>query len=129
MACLVRSFGGGNQQFAGHATDAGAGDAMPSVNSPLPSDMKSMFSACCGACHVCITNGSFTARQMRQSMPFALNTPASSLKRGKCMLEQVGLKATGSANSTTVLPLNKVLLSTFCHAPSPRIGNVTYRTL
>ena len=35
-------------------------------------------------------------------MPFSLKTPASSLKRGRWALEQVGVKAPGSANSTTL---------------------------
>src|SRR5659263_81606 len=81
--------------------------------------------AFCSSFQVSITKGSLTDRQITLSIPFALNTPASSLKRGRCVLEQVGVKAPGSANSTTVLPLNNASLVTFCHSPLTRIGKVT----
>src|SRR5674476_812657 len=84
--------------------------------------------AFCSSFQVSITKGSLTDRQITLSIPFALNTLASSLKRGRWVLEQVGVKAPGSANSTTVLPLNRASLLTFCHSPSTRIGNVTLGT-
>ena len=53
-----------------------------------------------------ITNASFTARQTMLSTPLALNAAAFCTKPGRCLALQVGVKAPGTANSTTFLPLN-----------------------
>ena len=50
-----------------------------------------------------MTNGSLTEMQTIASMPWALNTGASSLKRGRCVDEHVGVNAPGSENTTTFL--------------------------
>src|SRR5262245_9560874 len=54
-----------------------------------------------------ITNASLTDRQAIVSTPLALSAPALCTNPGRCLAEQVGVKAPGRANSTTVLPLNR----------------------
>ena len=51
-----------------------------------------------------MTKASFTAMQAT-SMPFFLNSPNFSTYPGRCLAEQVGVKAPGTENSTTFLPL------------------------
>lgn len=51
--------------------------------------------------------------QQKEEVPFAFNTGANSLKRGTCDEEQVGVKAPGRENNTTVLPANRSSLVNF----------------
>src|SRR3546814_1074603 len=44
--------------------------------------------------------------QAMGSTPLALNSAAFCTKPGRCLAEQVGVKAPGTENSTTFLPLN-----------------------
>src|ERR1700690_2238254 len=53
-----------------------------------------------------MTNASLTAMQAMVSTPFALIASAFCTNPGKCLALQVGVKAPGTANSTTFLPLN-----------------------
>ena len=53
-----------------------------------------------------ITNTSLTAMQAMVSTPLARIWSASSTKPGRCLASHVGVKAPGTENSTTVLPLN-----------------------
>src|SRR4051794_17628890 len=75
------------------------------VNSPLPSDRNSTL-----PCppelfdHASRTKGSFTATQTTLSTPFCLKTSALAMKPGRCFRWQVGVKAPGTAKSTTFLP-------------------------
>jgi len=59
-----------------------------------------------------MTKASLTARQAITSTPFFLISAAFSTKPGRCLAEQVGVKAPGTANSTTFLPLKNSVLST-----------------
>jgi hypothetical protein len=52
-----------------------------------------------------ITKTSLTETQAIVSTPLAFSSAAFSLKPGRCLAEQVGVKAPGTANSATVLPL------------------------
>src|SRR5437660_9549033 len=52
-----------------------------------------------------MTNTSLTATQAMVSTPLALISAAWALKPGTCLTEQVGVKAPGTANRATVLPL------------------------
>src|SRR5579864_7289018 len=52
-----------------------------------------------------MTNTSFTAMQAMVSTPLARIWSASCTKPGRCLASQVGVKAPGTENSTTVLPL------------------------
>src|SRR5690606_28028998 len=61
----------------------------------------------------CITNGSLTAMQAT-SMPRSRKRAKFSTKPGRCRSEQVGVKAPGTANSTTLLSSNSVGVSTAC---------------
>ena len=47
-----------------------------------------------------------------------LMSPASCLNPGRCFAEQVGVKAPGTANSTTFLPLKKSSVQTVSNEPS-----------
>src|SRR5258707_3010295 len=51
-----------------------------------------------------MTKASLTDRQAITSTPLPLMSPASCLKPGRCLAEQVGVKAPGRANSATFLP-------------------------
>src|SRR5208282_559903 len=53
-----------------------------------------------------MTKASLTESQATVSTPLALTAAFFSMKPGRCLAEQVGVKAPGSANSTTFLPLN-----------------------
>lgn len=48
-----------------------------------------------------MTNASFTDTQAMVSTPLALSSSAFSMKPGRCLRLQVGVKAPGTANSTT----------------------------
>ena len=52
-----------------------------------------------------MTNASLTDRQAMVSTPLALIVSALATKPGRCAMEQPGVNAPGSANSTTFLPL------------------------
>src|SRR5581483_7963640 len=54
-----------------------------------------------------MTNASLTERQAILSTPFFLISSALPTKPGRCLAEQVGVNAPGSANNT-VLPLPKI---------------------
>ena len=62
------------------------------------------------------------------SMPCALNAGASSLKRGRCVDEQVGVKAPGSEKTTTFLPAKISSLVTLAHSPLRRMRKLTSGT-
>src|SRR4029077_17441539 len=66
------------------------------ILSPTPEDLPQAF----------ITNTSLTAMQAMVSTPLARIWSASSTKPGWCFASHVGVKAPGTENSTTVLPLN-----------------------
>ena len=54
-----------------------------------------------------MTKASLTERQAMASTPFPLMSLACWTKPGRCLAEQVGVKAPGRPNNTTVLPLNR----------------------
>src|SRR5262249_28930857 len=56
------------------------------------------------------TNGSFTAMHTTRSTPCFLKSSALSMKPGRCLRWQVGVKAPGTANRTTRLPANTSLV-------------------
>src|SRR5664279_5135408 len=59
-----------------------------------------------------ITKTSFTDTQAMVSMFLPFRSPACCTKPGICLAEQVGVKAPGTANRATRLPLNTCLLYT-----------------
>src|SRR4029453_7909859 len=76
------------------------------VSSPLPSaTMRTLPSAPCALPQAPMTKASFTDRQTTSSMPLPRRSAALSTNPGRCFIEQVGVNAPGTANSTTVLPL------------------------
>src|SRR5512141_425385 len=76
------------------------------ANSPLPSARKSILpSAPVAFFQASITNASLTPVTAMVLMPFALNAATLFRKLGMCRLLQVGVKAPGTANSATFLPL------------------------
>src|SRR5690554_3434651 len=100
-------------------------NAVPSISrpsarakSPLPSEsMRSPAGTCWLSPQACITKGSLTAMQAT-SMPRSLNSSKRSTKPGRWCSEQVGVKAPGTANSTTFLCANRVGVSMVCTPPS-----------
>ena len=58
-----------------------------------------------------MTKASFTAMQAIASTPLARNASACSLKPGRWRAEQVGVKAPGTPNSTTVRPAKNSAVS------------------
>src|SRR5476651_1188213 len=80
--------------------------SMALANSPLPSARNSILpSAPVDFFQASITKASLTAVTAMVSMPLALRAAALSTKLGKCVLVQVGVKAPGTANRATFLPL------------------------
>src|SRR5262249_24278269 len=74
--------------------------------SPLPSaSINTRSPTPCALPQAFITNTSFTAMQAMVSTPLAWIWSASCTKPGRCLASQVGGKAPGTENSTTVLPL------------------------
>src|SRR6185503_16808622 len=72
----------------------------------LPSARNSIASAPADFFQAFITNTSLTPVTAMVSMPLALIAAAFFTKPGRWLLLQVGVKAPGTANSTTFLPLN-----------------------
>src|ERR1700692_2244299 len=76
------------------------------ANSPLPSDRNSILpSAPVDFFQASMTKASLTAVTAMVSTPLALKAAALFTKLGICMLVQVGVKAPGTANRATFLPL------------------------
>src|SRR2546430_9348043 len=75
-----------------------------------------------------MTNGSLTEMQTMESMPCALDGGVSSLNRGKCVDEHVGVNAPGSEKTTTFLPAKMSSLVTVVHSPLRRIRKLTSGT-
>src|SRR5215469_92965 len=74
--------------------------------SPLPSASINTRSPTPWALpHAFITKTSFTAMQAMVSTPLARIWSASCTKPGRCLASHVGVKAPGTENNTTVLPL------------------------
>src|SRR5258705_2938939 len=88
----------------------------------LPSARNSIASASAPAdfFQAFITNTSLTPVTAMVSMPLALIAAAFFTKPGRWLLLQVGVKAPGTANSTTFLPLNNSSV-VFGFGPSPVI--------
>src|SRR5262245_10989603 len=75
------------------------------ANSPLPSARKSILSAPVAFFQASITNTSLTDVSATALTPFALIASACWVIEGTCILWQVPVKAPGTANSATFLPL------------------------
>ena len=90
------------------------------VNSPLPSaTMRTLPAESLAFPHAPMTKASLTERQTISSTPLALIARACSRKPGRCFREQVGVKAPGTAKSTTRLPLKTSPTVTSFGPPSP----------
>ncbi len=77
------------------------------VKAPLPSASMTMSSPTPWSLpQAFITKTSLTETQAMVSTPLALKSAAWVLKPGRCLAEQVGVKAPGTANRATVLPPN-----------------------
>src|ERR1700675_201744 len=87
---------------------------------PLPSARNSIASPPEAFFHASITNTSLTPVTAMVSMPLPLIAAAFFTKPGRWFLWQVGVKAPGTANSTTFLPLNNSSV-VFGFGPSPVI--------
>jgi len=93
--------------------------SMALANSALPSERNSTFpSAPDDFFQASMTNTSLTPVTAMVSMPLPLMAPALSTKLGRCSLLQVGVKAPGTANNTTFLPL-KISSVVLGLGPSP----------
>src|SRR5438094_317166 len=68
--------------------------------------------------HASMTKASFTATHTMSSTPLARIFWASATKPGRCFMEQVGVKAPGTAKRTTLFPLNISPRATSFGAPS-----------
>ena len=60
-----------------------------------------------------MTKASFTDTQAISSTPLAVMASASAMKPGRCFCEQVGVKAPGTANSTTLRPAKYASVETW----------------
>src|ERR1700761_3760349 len=100
------------------------------VKSPLPSASIRMsvptpwFSP-----QAFITNTSLTETQAMVSTPLALKSATCCLKLGRCLAEQVGVKAPGTANSATFLPANSASVVSGPGPSAPKGVNVAAGTL
>uniref|UniRef100_A0A8R7QPP5 Uncharacterized protein n=1 Tax=Triticum urartu TaxID=4572 RepID=A0A8R7QPP5_TRIUA len=89
------------------------------VSSMLPSD-----SSCTSSprprlsFHAFITKASFTETHATVSTPLARSSPAFSMNPGRCFCEQVGVKAPGTAKSTTFFPAVSSPTVTVLSSPS-----------
>src|SRR5262245_45631747 len=89
------------------------------ANSALPSaSIITLSPAPLSLPHASITNASFTEMHAIRSTPFALMSLACAMKPGRCCIEQVGVNAPGTANSTVFLPANSSPVETSCILPS-----------
>src|ERR1700690_1666962 len=80
--------------------------SMALANSPLPSARKSILPVAPVAFfQASITNASLTPVTAMAFTPLALKVSTLLRKLGMCRLLQVGVKAPGTANSATFLPL------------------------
>ncbi len=96
------------------------------VNSPLPSaSMHTVSPTCCASAHAPITNGSLTDRQATVSTPFSFSWSWRTTKLGRWKSEQVGVKAPGTAKSTT---FPEPSTSAVCTWVGPSGPNVITRT-
>src|SRR6185437_13264252 len=87
--------------------DASSTMSTPLANSALPSARKSILpSPPVASAHFFMTKASLTAVTATVSTPFFLKASMLLRKLGMCRLVQVGVKAPGTANSATFLPLN-----------------------
>src|SRR6188472_2078893 len=75
-----------------------------------------------------MTNGSLTETQTIASMPCARNAGASSLKRGRCVDEHVGVNAPGSEKTTTFLFAKMSSVVIVAQSPLRRTRNATSGT-
>src|SRR5690606_23204660 len=71
------------------------------------------------------TKASLTAVATISSTPFAFSSPAFSTKPGRCLAEQVGVKAPGTENRATFLPAKYSPLWTFSGPFSVALTSVT----
>src|ERR1700728_3500517 len=89
------------------APDASSDKSNALANSALPSDKNSILGpAPVDFFHASNTNTSLTPVTAIVSTPLLLKASAFLRKPGRWLLLQVGVKAPGTANSTTRLPLN-----------------------
>src|SRR3990170_1559390 len=85
------------------------------VKSPLPSaSIVTLSPTFWFLPQASMTKASLTDRQAMVSTPLARILSACWTKLGRCFAEQVGVKAPGSANSTTFLPLNRSSVVIVC---------------
>src|SRR5579863_9861198 len=100
------------------------------VKSPLPSASISTSSPTpWSSPQAFITNTSFTDTQAMVSTPLAFSSAACALKPGRCLAEQVGVKAPGTANSATFFPANSSSLEIGFGPSAPKVVNVALGTL
>src|SRR5258706_1559680 len=100
------------------------------ANSALPSaSIITLSPAPLSLPHASITNASFTETHAIRSTPFALMSFACAMKPGRCCIEQVGVNAPGTANSTAFLPANSSPVDTSDILPSTIVLIFTSGTL
>src|SRR5580658_10415547 len=91
------------------------------VKSPLPSaSIRISLPTPWFSPQAFITNTSLTLTQAMVSTPLDFSSAACSLKLGRCLAEQVGVKAPGTANRPTVLPANS---ASVVSGPGPSAPN------
>src|SRR3990172_3711297 len=85
------------------------------VKSPLPSaSIVTLSPTFWFLPQASMTKASLTDRQAMVLTPLARILSASWTKLGRCLSDQVGVNARGSANSTTFLPLNRSSVVIVC---------------
>src|SRR3546814_4971166 len=84
------------------SSDVCSSDLSALAKAALPSASSFTLSPTCWSLpQASITKASLTAMQAMVSTPLALNSAAFCTKPGRCLAEQVGVKAPGTENSTT----------------------------
>src|SRR6185503_16527214 len=110
--------------------DASSPSPMALVKSPLPSaSIRTSSPTPWSSPQAFITKTSFTATQAMVSTPLAFSAAAFCVNPGRCLAEQVGVNAPGTANRATFLPVksSSVLIG---RGPSgPKVVKVALGTL
>src|SRR5579859_829857 len=100
------------------------------VKSPLPSaSIRTSSPTPWLSPQAFITNTSFTETQAMVSTPLAFRSAALALNPGRCLAEQVGVNAPGTANRATVLPLSSSSVVMGLGPSGPKVVKVALGTV
>ena len=76
-----------------------------------------------------VKDGTIKELNVEQGGEFRVSSAACSLKLGRCLAEQVGVKAPGTAKRATVLPLKSSSVGTGLGPSGPMVVNVAWGSL